>query len=276
MSIILIWLGTLFWEISGSLMKIHNKQLNPLQRAFLISLFIVFSSLILIYLFWFKLTFNVTNFLLILYLIAGSIVYYYFILKAVWIADRSTLNIFILLKIPLVLIIDLIIGYQLSNIQIIWILTIFTLIAFINYKENKIYNLNGLKYIIFAIIIWSINISIFKILVENGNNIPSLVIAYSLFSCIFFGIRLFIKWWISNFKFLTNKTFLLIWFVSSLNTLLIAFSYLFLPPSIITTYKNTFSLLRSHISAKVIFNEKYVFKKIIIASFTLFIIVSLL
>jgi len=209
---------------------------------------------------------NQDSFLLLAIRVVSEILQSYFTILAIKNADRSTFSFIRTLTIPLLLIIDLIIGYKFSFISIIglWILIISFFIIFL--LKNKI-NFKWWKYVLFTAINWAFTISLFKYSITfywNSVEFDQIVVFSSV---MFFYLYYLLKYKYKIPNIFKDKLFLFQGISMGVAMVLISFSYLFLNSSIATAIKRWWEIFWSIIFWYKIFNEKNILFKFFIAIF---------
>lgn len=267
--IIFTGLGTFFDEISSSFGKweiSHNRE-NVYTFGFL-NLFWALIVFIIIALIKNDFLFNPASIPLLGILILFEIAQLYSTLHAIAEADRSTLGFLMIGTIPLLLIVDTILGYDIDIINLIgiFIIVLGLIVLLINHGIDK----NGIGYVIFSTVNAVITISIYKYCITYYNSVESQQIITTVFLLVFLFFMSKWKFKENPFNYLFKKEFFMHSFSKSIGNVLISISYLYAPASVITSSKRAFSLLFSIISGNKIFHEKHILIKII--SFVLIII----
>jgi len=176
-------------------------------------------------------------------------------------ADRSTFSFIRTLTIPLLLVVDIILGYNITLTQIIGVsmVVIALLFLFTNHglsKEGKLLTLSGS-------ILSVITLSLYKYNITHYNSVE----AEQTLTFLIIIVTLVVIAWIHKkenlFKYLTHKTFMMQSIASGLSGSFISFAFLFAPASIITTSNRSFEIITSMISGRAVFHEKHIVIKII-------------
>ncbi|NTW26967.1 MAG: hypothetical protein HGA36_01445 [Candidatus Moranbacteria bacterium] len=262
--IILISIGTFFEEISESIskIKINNGEASVLTMAFL-SLFwgAIFYVLIGISKndeFIFKIaslpTFTIRAFF--------EIIQAYVSVLAVVSADRTTYSFVRTITIPLLVIVDLILGYKMNILPItgIFIILISILVLFMNKKIGK----KGIGLALFSAVNAVVTISLFKYDITHYNSVAAEQLFISLILLIFFAIFSIVRAKENPFIFLTKPVFFYQSFSVGIGGVIESFGYNYGAASIMTAAKRSSALFWSVLSGKVYFKEDNIKLKIIV------------
>ena len=219
----LIFAATFMTEVAIILIKKFKAELVFLEKFFVISLFIFLWSLILIYFEGFYLVDNVYVYLGIIFFIFSSFLFQYFNLKSIEYMDRTSSSLGLMLQPLLLLVVDVLLGYNLTLMQIIGSVLIIFILFFVN--RVKIYNFKGFHFLLIASIIWVFNVTVFKIIVDlNKGNVWPIVFIYSFVdTLIMLGVLIYKN---KLMKVLQLK-YLAIWFLWWLNILFQSLAYTF-------------------------------------------------
>ncbi len=186
-------------------------------------------------------------------------------LRALVAADRSTFNFFRTATLPLLLVVDLLIGYSISPMQIIGmsIIVLVLIILFMNHGINK----KGIKLVIGSSILPVATISLFKHNITYYNSVEAeeFLISVTLLAYFFF---MAIKHTGENpIRFLAKPLFLKQSLSEGLGMILNSFAYMFAPASVITSAKRSSAIFWGVLSGNKIFKEKNIILKLIIFVF---------
>jgi len=176
-------------------------------------------------------------------------------------AERSAVGFIMIGTIPLLLAIDIFLGYAISFSQIIGITII--ILALIFLLMNHGIRTKGFWYIIFITINAAATISLYKYDITHFNSVEaeqSLTLAILL---VYFTIMAFFVARENPIRFLKQRVFLVQSFSMGLATAFMSFAYLFAPASIITTAKRALAILWATLSGNIYFHEKHLFVKMI-------------
>jgi len=267
--IFLTAIGTFLDEMSLSIGKweIFNKKENIytfgfLNQFWIIIIFIIFAILKN------NFVFNPASIPILIVFIILEIAQVYFSLHAIIKADRSTFGFLMILTIPLLLLVDVILGYKIGLLSIIGVsIIIFGLIILlINHGLNK----KGVGYVIFTAFNAVATISIYKYCITHYNSVEAQQIITSVFILVFLFIMSIWKFKENPFNFIFKKNIFIQSFSKGIAGVVLGFAYIYAPASIITSGKRGFSVLWSILSGNKYFHEKHLFVKIL--SFILIIV----
>lgn len=260
--IFLTAIGTFFEEIASSFGKweILHKEENIYTFGFLnyfwvLIIFIIFAVIKNNFIFNFA-SIPIFGLLIIL-----EMAQTYSTLHAIKEADRSTLGFLMIGTIPLLLVVDIILGYKINFFNILGISAIILglIILLINHGINK----KGIGYVIFSTINAVATISIYKYCITYYNS----VVAQQIITCIFLLVFLFImsvwKFKENPFTYLFKKKFLFQSISNGVGGVILSIAYVFAPASVITSGKRASSVLWAIISGNRYFHERHILIKII-------------
>jgi hypothetical protein len=186
----------------------------------------------------------------------------YFSIFAIIKADRSTFNFIRTGTIPLLLIIDLFLGYSiwLSPIIGIIIITITLCILWFRKELNK----KGIGRVIACTVNAALTISLFKYDISHFNSIAAEQLFINIILLISFFIFDRIKFRENPILFLKKRIFLWQSLAVWIGGVIESFAYNYGAASIITTAKRWLAILWSIITGKMYFKEKHIVFKILI------------
>ena len=179
----------------------------------------------------------------------------FFTVSAIVKADRSTYSFIKVGTLPLLVIADLVLGYELQAYQIIGVgIIIFALaVLFLNHGINK----KGIFYSALSAILAVATLSLFKYDITKYNSVEAEqgIISVILLIYLFFMARLITKE--NPLKLLKKKEFFAQSFFEGMGSVLVSFAFIFAPASIITTALRSFSVLAAMISGSIYFHERH-------------------
>lgn len=257
LGITLVALGALFAQIGTSIGKyeVTNKRESLYAMGFLHALSATI-FLIIIAIFWrgefvFSLasipTFAARAVLEIIALFVG--------LNAIAQADRSTFSFLKVLAIPLLLVVDTVLGYEISLSQMIGIsiVAVSLLLLLINHGLSR----RGKILSTLAALLAVGTLSLYKYNITHYNSVEAeqIVMLIILMGTIIIVAQIHLRE--NVFKTLTHKLFIFQSVASGIGTVFISFAFLFAPASIITTAKYSLEILTSMIFGRTYFYEKH-------------------
>jgi len=256
----LVALGTFLSEQASIRIKKYDN-LHPFQKAIIVSFFLsIVTAITAIGFNQIKYNLNIFHLLGVVYLIFWIIGFYYFAMKSIEVADRSTSAIFSVLALPLLLISDILLWYNVNKFQIIWVLFITLVLLLISYKGSL--NLKWLKYILATTAVAFFNTVIFKYLISHWWSVPTVLFLQSFFAFILLSIYVSTKLGVEKIKEIIHKQYISIGLFRSTNTLLVSLAYMFWPASIIAALKRIFMMFRWVVFGHFVFHESNIGKKL--------------
>lgn len=188
-----------------------------------------------------------------------EIVQAYATTRALIAADRADFGFVKSLTIPLLLIIDLTIGYPLTPLQMTGIGIILLSVSILLFYER--HTVQGLFFLLVSAINAAITISLYKYNITNFNSVEaeqSLIIVF-LLVYFFFAAKYFANE--NPLRFLVKRIFLAQSLSSGVAHVANSFAYLFASPSVIATAIRSFAVLFALLSGKLYFHERYFWLK---------------
>jgi hypothetical protein len=258
---ILVSIGTFLEEISDSIgkTKVNSREESTFTMAFLSlfwgAIFFIFIGIFKNDGFVFKLaslpTFSIRVIL--------EIIQTYISVLAIVKADRSTYGFIRTITVPLLLIVDFVIGYKLGFLPIVGmsIIIITLLVLFLNKGIRK----NGVGFVVFSAINAVITISLFKYDITHFNSVAAEQLLIYLILLLFFVFFAFVQARENPFAFLKKPIFFLQSASVGLGGVIESFGYNYGAASIIVAAKRSSAVFWSLLSGKVCFEEKNVFSK---------------
>lgn len=262
--VILTFFGSLFEEIASSIGK---KEINKLEEDVYIMGFLgifwtaLFYAIIVFFIrgqFMFSWdswpTFSVRAIL--------EIIEAHCALIALTKTDRTTFSFVRLLTIPLLLLVDLILGYALHLPQLFGITLIVISLGLLLFKQGI--NKKGIGWVVFISLNAVATISLYKYDISHFNSVET---EQFLMCSILFVYFCFLILWLDKknpFKLLRRPLFLAQSLVGGAGGVVTGFAYNFTTASIATTAKRSSAIIWSMVSGGLYFHEKQIVFKIII------------
>lgn len=171
-------------------------------------------------------------------------------------ADRSTFGFIMVGTIPLLLLADFLLGYDISTFHIwgVCVIVMSLLLLFTNHGLGK----KGLGYVIFSTVNATFTISIYKYLITNYNSVEGQNIVMFCFIMLFLFIMAVWRGKENPIPFIFKRGFFFQGLGRGIAEVLIGFAFSFAPASIITSAKRGLSVLWSIISGNKFFHENHV------------------
>ena len=181
-------------------------------------------------------------------------------LLAVIYADRSTVGFLRVLTLPLLLVVDVILGYVISSKQMAGVgLIIVTL--FVLFATQKI-NRRGIYLVLFTALNAVATISLYKYNITHYNSVTAEMIIMGTILCLYFLTAGYVANKEDIFKEVFAKPiFVLQSLLQGTGTAFDAFAYSFAPASVISTAKRSASTILTMISGKLVFSERHMIVK---------------
>ena len=182
-------------------------------------------------------------------------------LHAIVFAERATNGFLMILTLPLLTVVDYVLGYDISLLAFcgIGVIVLGLIFLFINHGLNK----KGIGYVLFTTVNAVATISLYKYLITHYNSVEGQqIVMFAILSVYLFVMSV----WKSKqnpLTFLFKKEFLVQSIPRGIGGVLISFAYLFAPASIITSAKRATLVLAAVISGKTYFHEKHFLVKMI-------------
>lgn len=169
-------------------------------------------------------------------------------------ADRSTFGFLRIWTIPLLLLVDLSLGYDIALFQILGISVIVAsfLLLFINHGLSK----KGALLTLTSALLAVLTISLYKYHITHFNSVTGEQLPITLIVVIVLFISAYIAQRKNPLRLLGHPRYFLQSAASGLSSVLVSFAFLFGPASVITVGKRAFAILMSVFSGHYYFKEK--------------------
>lgn len=262
--VLLVFVGSFFVEIFDSMgkTKVNNHEESRSTMAFL-SLFwaTIFFFLIAI----FKegsFVFQWASWPTLLLRIILDVIQVYVTVLAITKADRTTYGFVRIITIPLLLLVDIVLGYEMTSWAIagIFIVTAGLLSLSLNKGIKKV----GIGWVIFSAVNAVATISLFKYNITHFNSVVADQLIVYVFMLIIFTFLDIVRDKENPFKFLTKPRFLLQSMAVGIGGIIDSFAYNYGAASVITAAKRVASIFWSVVSGGLYFKEEKIVFKIII------------
>ena len=244
MTFLIIFIGSLLVELKSSVFKKKSENTSVYLMMLIVSLFSLLIFSISLFIKW-EVRFDKDSILLILIRTCFECFHIFLWVQVIKNCDRSTSSIIWILTLPLLLIVDLVLWYQISNYWILWILIICVSLVLFNIKWKTL-NLKWLRYLLILAINAVITISLYKELITNYDNSFELIQIFTyIWLIIFLSLLIFIKRKEEklSLNILKDKILLLsiIWY--NMWWVLISYSYTLVTASEATSFKRVASMI---------------------------------
>lgn len=186
----------------------------------------------------------------------------YLTLKAIVSTDRSTFNIIKILTLPLLIVVDIILGYNIAMTSIVWMWIIVASFLYFNLKEHTL-NLKGSFFVFASTFNALITISLCKELITNYNNSFEVVqIIWAAWSIIFLAWLLLWKREKVEWKILKDKMVLWGLICYWIWTLLASYWYTLMNASEATTILRIWAMFSGLLLWYLVFKEDNIKSKV--------------
>jgi drug/metabolite transporter (DMT)-like permease len=181
-------------------------------------------------------------------------------ISAIQQADRSTFSFLRMLTIPLLLIVDFLLGYALSALQILGVFFIMTVPLYLFHKKgmSKKGKLLSLSSAILAVA----TISLYKFNITHFNSVE----AEQAMMYVILLVTIILTAWLRGhenvFRYLTHPLCIVQSLSAGVAGVCMSFAYAFAPASLVVALKRSFELLTSLLSGKILFHEKQFIPKV--------------
>ena len=263
LALALVSIGSFFDEISIALgkMKVEHNEETTYSMAFLSFIWSTLWFLVII-LFKGEFVFSLASLPTLTARIVTEIILVHIGTLAVIRSDRSTYGFLRTGTIPLLLLVDFLLGYTLSLQQMFGIIILVgaLLLAFMNHGIKK----EGLTLVLFATVLPVITIALYKYNITYFNSVEAeqLIVHIALLTYMFImAMRVGHE---NPFVLLTQRAFFVQSFSAGIGGVLVSFAYLFAPASMVTAAKRAISVLWAIVSGNLYFEEKQLGLKIIL------------
>lgn len=183
------------------------------------------------------------------------------VVRAIERADRSTFSFLRLVTIPLLLIVDIILGYTIGWQAILGMLIIFFGVAFVVLDGD--FNKKGSRLVLLGAVNAAITISLYKYNLEHYNSVPGEMLTMYPMLMIYFYFLSRAKGHEHPIAMLKHRIIQKQTFATGIGAVLTGYAYDFAPASIITTAKRGMSVFWSILSGQHYFHEKHILLKLI-------------
>ncbi len=176
-------------------------------------------------------------------------------------AELSTFSFLRQLTIPLLLVVDIILGYKISALSMLGMMIIFGTVLFL--LGDKTLSKKGSRYVIALALLAVINITLFKYDITHFNSIAAEQIVVGLVLTAYFTVAAWIhkreRTWKYLYKARTETQSLF----TGLGTTIGSFAFLYAPASVITTFSRSTELLFAILFGNIAFHERKLGHKLV-------------
>ncbi|EKE10912.1 MAG: hypothetical protein ACD_15C00177G0002 [uncultured bacterium] len=261
---LLIFVGSFFVEIFDSIgkNKVNNHEESRSTMAFL-SVFwgAIFLFLIAI----FKegsFVFQVASLPILLVRVVLDIIQTYVTVTAISRADRTTFGFIRIITIPLLLLVDVYLGYEITPLAMGGVFII--IMGLMALSLNKGIGKDGVGWVTFSAVNGVITISLFKYNITHFNSVVADQLLVYMMTLIFFTLFSVFREKENPFAFLKKPQFLLQSVSVGIGGIIESFAYNYGAASVITAAKRVGSIFWSVVSGGLYFHEQKIMVKILI------------
>ena len=260
--ILLTLLGTLCEEVASTIVKarVVQQEVSLYTAGFLNLFWVVLGFLCIAFFVPGTFVFSAASFPTFVARAVLEIAQAHMTIKALATAARSGFTFIRTLTVPLLLLVDFVLGYTLSAQQMIGIglIVIVLIVLFMNHGVEG----QGREAVLFIAINAVITLSLYKYHITYFNSvIAEQLLIMSILSVYFFINSLIVRE--NPFLFLKKKIFFLQSVSMGIGTAAESFAFVFAPASIITAAKRSGAVLWSIVSGHIYFHEKHLFLKVL-------------
>ncbi len=181
-------------------------------------------------------------------------------LRAITTADRSTFSFLRIMTLPLLLVVDIGLGYDISILQMVGISTVVIALMFL--AMNHGLSRKGKLLSLFSALLAVGTTSLYKYNVTHYNSVEAeqIIMHIIILTALIVSAKVFSKE--NVFTSITHKTLFFQSMAAGIATVLMSFAFLFAPSSILMTAKRSLEVLFSMVSGRNYFKEKHIAVKV--------------
>ena len=190
-----------------------------------------------------------------------EIIQFQILVMAISRAHRSSFSFLRTITIPLILLVDIALGYALGLRHVVGMGLIFLtlIILFANHRIKK----KGLGLVLFTAINAVFTISLYKYNITHFNSVVGEQLVVHIILLIYFTIMSVFRAHEHPLKMMTKKIFFIQSFTEGVGGVALSFAYMFAPASIIMAAKRAFAILWSILAGQKVFHEHHIVIKLI-------------
>lgn len=273
--VLLIWLGAFFEEISAVAGKkefaAHTEDVYV--YGFLQILAVLMAFLLMLALTPGAMMFSWASLPTLSARIVFEILQCYVGIVALKLADRSTMGVVRSGTIPLLLVVDLLMGYSVSALQFTGILALFVLIVLV--VKEKVVSKKGMKFVLLATVFPVITATLYKYNISNFNSVAvEGTIVFSALLMFWTAMNIVKKK--NPLKYLKDPQIVVQAMSMAVASVLVSIAFMYSIPSMLIAVKRASSVFWSTLSGVYIFSEKKAFAKFCVAGVMLAIMFTLI
>lgn len=262
MAFFLILLGTLSSEVSNSIGKlaVARKQQTLYSMGFITMFWITILFACLIAL-GAEFRFAVDSLHLFLPRVALEVILAHVSVKSILVADRSTVSFLRMITIPLLLVVDVIIGYEILLTQVYGIVLLLLALALVFWRNPR--GQKGTGIVLLGGVLAVATTSLFKYNITVHNSVAAEQVIISSVLLLYFLVFSMLKfnekpWTLLRHPYVQAQSI-----SHGVAGLLLSFAYLYAPASVIISLKRSLAVFWATISGNIVFHEEHIVRKII-------------
>ena len=182
--------------------------------------------------------------------------------RAITISDRGDFGFVRTLTIPILLIIDIFLGYTIGIQQILGMILILSSVLVLVFIERG--HIRGKAYLLIGTVNAALTISLYKYDISHFNSVAAEQGLVSIAIMAYFFVLARYSAGENPFRYLRRRVFFAQSFVSGLAGVASSFAYTFAPASVITAGLRSSAVLFAMLSGKIYFRERHFFAKAIL------------
>jgi hypothetical protein len=263
--VIIIFFSTFFDEIANSITKakLSQKQISPYSigvvNCLLVAIFFVVINIVKQ-----EFIFSLASLPTLIIRALLEIILTLTVLKATVLADRSTFGFVRVITMPLLLIVDFLLGYKINIWQFFGIsIIIFSLFIVFFYQGTK---KQGAYLSLSTAVLAVATITLYKYDITHYNSVAAEQTIVYLILMTFLANMAFFKAKENPFAFLKQKIYFFQTLINVIPSLANSYAYAFAPASIILSAYRSSAVFWTVVSGKVYFKEEHLFIKLVCLS----------
>lgn len=259
-------IGTLFDEAFDSLGKKEvNEQKESIYTMGFFSMFWGFIVFVIIAAIRNSFVFQVASLPILIPRILLDILQNHFLIIAAVTADRTTFGFVRSITIPLLLITDILLGYQIKGLQFLGIFVVLLSVIMLILKHGI--DKKGIKIVLFTAINAVITITLYKYNITHYNSVEAEGIIAGLVIMIYFFVMAIRFGGQNPLAVMKRPIFFTQSFSEGFAQVFNSFAFYFAPASVITTAIRAFGIMWTIVSGRIYFHEKHLMMKCIVLLF---------
>ena len=187
--------------------------------------------------------------------VALEILQAYVTVRAITYSDRGDFGFFKTLTIPLLLGLDILLGYAIGTWQIFGMALIFVPIGILVYRERHV--MKGAGYLLIGAINAALTVSLYKYDITHFNSVEAEQSIVGIVLLAYFFLMARARYDENPFTFLRTKAFAGQTLASGLSNVAVSFAYAFAPASIILSAMRSFAVLFAILTGRFYFRERH-------------------